>query len=94
MSELEHAYLEKIRRDARAAEFAESIAKPGRHLYALMIDVQDEAALAIAIERSSPDQVAHWLICYVTGADAFDEDDPDAEFDGGDEYDDSDGIPF
>jgi hypothetical protein len=92
MVEFDHAYLHRVRRDARAAQFTESFRKPGHHTYELMIDAGDEDALAIAIERSTPDELARWIIGLVTGAGAFEDD--LADEDGEDVYDDSDGIPF
>ncbi len=56
-----HAYQEKQRRDTLASTFAREIQMPYQNPHRNHIDSQDVEALAMAIERSTPDQVAQWI---------------------------------
>ena len=59
--DLTHAYLEKMRRDALASKFAQEMQTPDHNPHRDHIDEDEVEALAIAIERSTPDQVALWI---------------------------------
>lgn len=75
--DIHRAYQEKLRRDALATKFTQEIQKPHRNPHRSHIDGEDVAALAIAIERCSPDQVAQWiktLLEYACDDDVWDDD--------------------
>jgi len=59
--DITEAYLEKRRRDALASKFAQEIQSPTQNPHRDHIDSDDVEALAMAIERSTPDQVALWI---------------------------------
>ena len=59
--DITEAYLEKRRRDALASKFAQEIQAPTQNPHRDHIDSEDVEALAMAIERSTPDQVALWI---------------------------------
>ena len=59
--DITEAYLEKRRRDALASKFAQEIQTPEQNPHRKYIDAEDVQALAIAIERCTPDQVALWI---------------------------------
>lgn len=56
-----HNYLEQVRRQNRASEYASSIQQPGRELATMVVDAEDIAALALAIESCTPQQLARWI---------------------------------
>lgn len=66
--------LGKVSRDYRAPELAESMKNPQRHLSRLMIGEYDQLALEIAIAQRTNEEVARWIIGYLTDADGFAED--------------------
>ncbi len=71
------AYQEKLRRDTLASKFAHEIQRPHHNPHRNHIDSEDVEALAIAIERSTPDQVAQWiktLLEYACDDDVWDDD--------------------
>ena len=59
--EIVDAYVEKKRRDALASKFTQEIQTPTQNPHRDHIDGEDVEALAMAIERSTPDQVALWI---------------------------------
>ncbi|MEO8395865.1 MAG: hypothetical protein ABI700_22915, partial [Chloroflexota bacterium] len=59
--DITEAYVEKRRRDALASKFAQEIQTPTQNPHRDQIDGEDVEALAMAIERSTPDQVALWI---------------------------------
>jgi len=59
--DITEAYLEKRRRDALASKFAQEMQTPTQNPRRDHIDGEDVEALAMAIERSTPDQVALWI---------------------------------
>jgi hypothetical protein len=75
--DLAHAYQEKLRRDALASVFAQEIQQPHKNPRRSLIASEDLEALAMAIERSSPDQVAQWiqtLLYYAIDGNDWDDD--------------------
>ncbi len=67
-------YLEQVQRQNRANEFAASIQQPGHELATMTINAQDIAALALAIQTCTPEQLARW-IHYLISYDPADFDD-------------------
>jgi hypothetical protein len=59
--DITEAYLEKRRRDALASKFTQEMQTPTQNPHHDRIDSEDVEALAMAIERSTPDQVALWI---------------------------------
>jgi hypothetical protein len=96
--DITRAYREKLRRDAQASKFAQEMQSPHKNPHRSLIDTEDLEALAMAIERTSPDLVAHWiqtLLYYACAEDVFDDDaqddgawNDDAQNDGGEWSDD------
>lgn len=75
--EIARAYEEKLRRDALASSFSQEIGTPHNNPHRDHIDSEDLEALAMAIERSTPDQVARWiqtLLYYACADDQWDND--------------------
>jgi len=59
--DITEAYLEKRRRHALASKFTQEIQTPTQNPHRDHIDGEDVEALAMAIERCTPDQVALWI---------------------------------
>lgn len=75
--ELARAYEEKLRRDALASHFSHEMQTPHLNPHRSHIDSEDLEALAMAIERTSPDMVARYiqtLLFYACADDQWDND--------------------